>query len=158
MGALSKGMRIPEFTLEDDRGRRITDRDLSAGTVVLFVYPKDETPGCTKEACAFRDGLDAFTERGAKVYGLSPDDRESHARFRDKYGLSYPLLADPTHTVCEALGVWGEQRFGAHTYVGAARTTFVLQDGLVETVFEDVDVTGHVERVLAELSVCSRKA
>lgn len=153
---LAIGAPLPDLAqldppLLDDRGAPVTAADLSAGRVVLFVYPKDETPGCTREACGFRDGLDAFTERGARVFGLSPDDVASHARFRDKYGLSFPLIADPGGRLCAALAVWGEQRFGEHRWMGAARTTFVLRDGVVEAVFEQVDVTGHVERVLAAL-------
>lgn len=148
---LTEGMRLPPFSAHDDRGQTITDTDLSTGVVVLYAYPKDETPGCTRQACAFRDGHDAFAERGARVYGVSPDPVESHARFRDKYGLTFPLIADPDGTICQALGVWGEQTYGAHTWMGAARTTFVLHDGVVKTVFVDVDVTGHAERVLAAL-------
>lgn len=148
---LAEGAPLPEFSLTDDGERTTTADDLRDGVVVLYVYPKDETPGCTRQACAFRDGLEAFAERGARVFGVSPDDVESHRRFRDKYGLSFPLLADPDGALCAALGTWGEQRYGEHRWMGAARTTFVLVDGFVETVFEDVDVTGHVERVLAAL-------
>lgn len=148
---LGEGARLPDFELLDDRGETTTADDLRTGTVVLYVYPKDETPGCTRQACGFRDGLEAFAERGARVFGVSPDDVESHARFRDKYGLSFPLLADPKGALCKALGVWGEQRYGEHRWMGAARTTFVLRDGVMHTVFENVDVTGHTERVLAAL-------
>ncbi len=148
---LGEGARLPDFELLDDRGHPTTADDLRAGVVVLYVYPKDETPGCTRQACGFRDGLEAFAERGARVFGVSPDDVDSHARFRDKYGLTFPLLADPKGALCAALGVWGEQRYGEHRWMGAARTTFVLRDGAVHTVFENVDVTGHTERVLAAL-------
>ena len=148
---LTAGERLPDFQLRDDHGRDVTADTLRAGIVVLYVYPKDETPGCTRLACGFRDGLEAFAERKARVFGVSPDGVGSHARFRDKYGLTFPLLADPDGVLCRALGVWGEQRYGEHRWMGAARTTFVLRDGVIETVFEKVDVTGHTERVLAAL-------
>ncbi|MEZ4431840.1 MAG: peroxiredoxin [bacterium] len=149
MAPLAVGDRIPAFCLEDDRGGAVSDADLSKGLVVLYFYPKDDTPGCTKQACAFRDGIDAFAERGARVYGISADGIESHARFRAKYGINFPLLSDPTHAVCAAFGVWGEQVWGEHRWLGIARTTFVLRDGVVAVVFPNVDVTAHAERVLA---------
>lgn len=149
MALLGEGARIPVFALEDDRGQTVSDVDLSHGTVVLYFYPKDDTPGCTKQACAFRDGMEAFAERGARVYGISADEVASHRRFREKYGLNFALLADPEHAVCEAFGVWGEQVWGEHRYLGIARTTFVLREGVVARVFANVDVTAHAERVLA---------
>jgi len=151
MALLQVGDRAPAFELSDDRGRVWTHADLAGRTVVLYFYPKDDTPGCTREACAFRDGLEAFEERGASVLGISADDVASHARFRDKYSLNHPLLSDPTHAVCEAFGVWGLQRWRDQTYEGIARTTYVLRDGVVTVVFPDVDPTGHPERVLAVL-------
>ena len=150
---LAKGDRLPTFSLQDDEGRTVTDADFAGRTVVLYFYPKDDTPGCTRESCAFRDGLDAFRERGADIYGISADHIESHERFREKYGLTFPLLADPTHAVCEAFGVWGEQEWNGHTYEGIARTTFVICGGKIARVYPNVDVTGHVERVLADISV-----
>jgi len=151
MALLQVGDRAPAFELSDDHGRVWTHADLAGRTVVLYFYPKDDTPGCTREACAFRDGLEAFEERGASVLGISADDVTSHARFRDKYSLNHPLLSDPTHAVCEAFGVWGLQRWRDQTYEGIARTTYVLRDGVVTVVFPDVDPTGHPERVLAVL-------
>lgn len=146
---LAVGDRIPTFTVQDDQGQSVTDGDLSSGTVVLYFYPKDDTPGCTKQACGFRDARAAFASRGVRVFGISADDVASHQRFRDKFGLNFPLLADPSHAACEAFGVWGEQTWGEHTWIGIARTTFVLSDGVVKAVFPDVDVMGHPERVLA---------
>ena len=151
MALLQVGDRAPAFELSDDHGRVWTHADLAGRTVVLYFYPKDDTPGCTREACAFRDGLEAFEERGASVLGISADDVASHERFRDKYSLNHPLLSDPTHAVCEAFGVWGLQRWRDQTYEGIARTTYVLRDGVVTVVFPDVDPTGHPERVLAVL-------
>lgn len=148
---LREGDRIPSFSLEDDQHRTVTEADFAGRTVVLYFYPKDDTPGCTKQACAFRDGLEAFAERDVAVYGISADDVASHQRFRDKFKLNFPLLADPEHTVCEAFGVWGEQEWKGHKYQGIARTTFVIRDGVITRVFPNVDVMGHAERVLAEV-------
>ena len=146
---LAVGDRLPEFALRDDQGAALAHQDLCTGTVVLYFYPRDDAPGCTKQACAFRDGRDAFAAQGVRVYGVSPDDVGSHQAFRDKFGLNFPLIADPAHTLCEAFGVWGPQESHGHRFTGVARTTFVLQEGLVTHVLPDVDVTGHVERVLA---------
>lgn len=147
---LGKGDLLPPFSLMDDQGRWITNGDLD-GTVILYFYPKDNTPGCTKQACAFRDGQDAFAERGARVIGVSADPIDSHQSFKTKFMLNFPLLADVDHTLCEAMGVWGEQSFRGQSFVGIARTTFVIRDGLILEVFADVDVMGHAERVLSVL-------
>ncbi|MCA9540043.1 MAG: peroxiredoxin [Myxococcales bacterium] len=146
---MTEGDKLPAFTVLDDHGQPVSTADLAHGTVVLYFYPKDDTPGCTKESCAFRDALDAFTERGTRIFGISADDVDSHVRFRDKFGLTFPLLADTKRVLCEAFGVWGEQQWQGHKYQGIARTTFVLRDGVVIKVFPNVDVMGHAERVLA---------
>ncbi len=148
---LQPGDPLPAFSLLDDRGACVSAAELSEGTVVLYFYPRDDTPGCTKQACAFRDGRNAFLAQGVRLYGVSPDGVESHAAFRQKFGLNFPLIADPEHTLCEACGVWGEQESHGHVFEGVARTTFVFVDGVVTKVFEDVDVFGHTERVLAEV-------
>jgi peroxiredoxin Q/BCP len=148
---LREGDRVPHFDLQDQDGARITDADLKGRTVVLYFYPKDDTPGCTKEACAFRDGFDAFRERGAEIVGVSPDDVASHAAFRTKYRLPFRLVADPQHTLAEAFGVWGEQEWKGQKYLGVTRATFILVDGQVTQVYPQVDVMGHAERVLADL-------
>lgn len=146
---LEPGARLPAFDLHDDRGARITDADLSTGTVVLYFYPKDDTPGCTKQACAFRDAGAEFAAAGVRIYGISADGVDSHAAFRDKFNLDFPLIADPDHGLCEAFGVWGEQEWKGHRFTGIARTTFILQDGVIARVFPDVDVLGHADRMLA---------
>ena len=145
---LQVGDRLPPFDLRDDRGASIRDDDLSRGTVVLYFYPKNDTPGCTQQACTFRDQQPDFHAHGVRVYGASADDVASHAAFRDKFDLSFPLIADPAHTLCDAVGVWGEQTAYGHSFTGIARTTFVLQDGVVVMVMPDVDVTGHAAMVL----------
>lgn len=146
---LTVGDRLPDFDLQDDRGARITAADLRSGTVVLYFYPKDDTPGCTKQACAFRDGLADFAAAGVRIFGISADDVDSHAAFREKFQLTFPLIADPDHGLCEAFGVWGEQEWRGHKFTGIARTTFILQDGTIARVFPDVDVLGHADRMLA---------
>jgi peroxiredoxin Q/BCP len=146
---LKEGDRIPRFELQDDQGNLVSEQDFAGRTVVLYFYPKDDTPGCTKQACAFRDGLEAFAERGVGIYGISADDVASHQRFRDKFRLTFPLLSDPTRAICEAFGVWGEQEWQGRKYQGIARTTFVIEDGIITKVFPNVDVMGHAERVLA---------
>lgn len=148
---LTVGDRIPDFSLPDDQGNIITQADFAGRIVVLYFYPKDDTPGCTKQACAFRDGFDAFEERGASVIGVSADGAESHQAFRKKFGLNFPLVADTEHSLCDAFGVWGEQEWKGHKFEGIARTTYVIRDGLITQVFPDVDVMGHAERVLAVL-------
>lgn len=145
---LQVGDRLPPFNLRDDRGASIRDADLNQGTVVLYFYPKDDTPGCTRQACDIRDQLPDFHAHGVRVYGVSADDVNSHAAFRDKFMLGFPLIADPQHLLCEAVGVWGEQTAHGHTFTGVARTTFVLQDGVVQMVMPDVNVTGHADVVL----------
>ena len=147
---LSPGDRFPAFELLDDAGERHTQADLR-GTVIVYFYPKDDTPGCTKQACSFRDAGAAFRERGARVFGVSADDVASHAAFKAKYRLDFPLLADVDHALSDAVGVWGPQTVRGHTFEGIARTTFIVRDGIVTEVFEDVSVMGHAERLLAAL-------
>lgn len=146
---LTVGDRLPEFDLHDDHGGRITAEDLRSGAVVLYFYPKDDTPGCTKQACAFRDQGADFAAAGVRVFGISADNVASHAAFREKFQLTFPLIADPAHTLCEAFGVWGEQEWRGHRFIGIARTTFILRDGVIARVFPDVDVLGHADRMLA---------
>lgn len=150
---LQVGDRLPPFNLRDDRGAEIRDSDLNTGTVILYFYPKDDTPGCTRQACDLRDHLSDFHAKGVRVYGVSADDVESHAAFRDKFTLTFLLIADPDHALCDAVGVWGEQTYTTpdgkeHRYTGIARTTFVLQDGLVKMMMPNVNVAVHASMVL----------
>ncbi|MSP70869.1 MAG: peroxiredoxin [Myxococcales bacterium] len=151
MTLIAVGSPLPPFRVMDDRGNEVTEADWKDKTVVLYFYPKDDTPGCTREACGFRDGLEAFTERGASVYGVSADDGPSHERFRDKFELNHPLLADVDRVLCQAFGVWGPQEWKGQVYEGIARSTFVVKHGQIAHVFPNVDPTGHPERVLAVL-------
>jgi len=125
-------------------------QDWAGKTVVLYFYPKDDTSGCTTEACGFRDTWGDIQAAGAVVLGVSPDSATSHARFRDKYELPFPLLADPDHTLAEAYGVWGEKSMYGRKYFGIHRTTFVIgPDGTVRKVFRKVKPKGHAAEVLA---------
>ncbi|MCA9527170.1 MAG: peroxiredoxin [Myxococcales bacterium] len=146
---IQEGDRLPPFRLLDDAGQVVTDADLATGTVVLYFYPRDDTPGCTREACDFRDGLADFRARGVRVFGVSADDVASHVAFRDKHALTFPLLADEGHALCDALGLWGEQVVQGYRFTGIARTTLILREGTVHRVFADVSVVGHADAVLA---------
>jgi thioredoxin-dependent peroxiredoxin len=147
MAILDAGDVAPDFELETDSGDRVSSRALTGKPIVLFFYPKDDTPGCTVECKEFRDARDAFRER-AFVFGVSPDDVASHQAFRDKYALNFPLLSDVGHQVADRFGVWGQRKSGS---VGILRTTFVIRDGKISKVFTDVKPEGHAAEVLAAL-------
>jgi peroxiredoxin Q/BCP len=150
---VEEGQVAPDFELEGDDGSRVRLSDLRGRTVVLWFYPKDATPGCTTEACEFRDAYDRFRERGIDVLGISPDPVDSHRRFRAKHELPFPLLADPDHTASEAYGVWGEKRYLGRTYLGVTRSTFVVDpDGTVATAMYGVKPAGHAANVLESLT------
>ena len=147
-----EGEPAPDFRLPADDGKTYALRDLRGKKVVLYFYPKDDTPGCTKEACSFRDNLSRVSSKGAIVLGVSKDDLESHAKFREKYSLSFPLLSDPEGKVLSAYGVWKEKNLYGKTFMGIERTTFVIDEaGRIQKVFPRVKVEGHVDEVLAAL-------
>ncbi len=149
---LSEGDEAPEFALESDTEGTVKLSDLRGEKVVLYFYPKDMTPGCTKQACDFRDHLGSFGELGYKVYGVSPDPVERHEKFREKHDLNFPLLADTDHEVAEAYGVWREKKNYGKTYVGLVRSTFFIdEEGKIEKIYDNVRATGHVERLVREL-------
>ncbi len=137
----------PLFTLMNDEGKSVSLAGLSDKPIVLFFYPKDDTPGCTVECKEFRDARAQFLDK-AHVFGVSPDDMASHQAFRDKYALNFPLLSDPGHAVAERYGVWGLKPSGNH---GIFRTTFIIRDGKIARVFEAVKPEGHAAEVLASL-------
>lgn len=142
------GAKAPAFSLPDQDGNTVSLKDFKGKTVVLYFYPKDDTSGCTAQACDFRDALPDFTALAAVVLGVSPDPVKSHAKFRDKYELTFPILADPEHGVLEAYGVWQEKSMYGKKYMGVQRTTVVIDGkGVVRQVFEKVKVPGHVEAV-----------
>jgi len=149
---VEEGREAPDFELTSDSGERVRLSQFRGQPVVLYFYPKDDTPGCTAQACGIRDSYDDFTERGAVVLGVSPDDESSHVKFKQKYGLPFTLLADPTHEVAEQYGVWGEKKFAGKTYWGVERSTFLIdEDGRIAKVMRRVKPDTHVEKVLAEL-------
>ena len=149
---VSEGTAAPDFELTSDAGDRIKLGDLRGKPVVLYFYPKDDTPGCTKQACGIRDAYDAFEERGAVVLGVSPDDVSSHEKFKRKYGLPFTLLADPGHETAENYGVWVEKKNYGKTYMGIERSTFVIDaDGNVARIMRRVKPDTHAEQVLEAL-------
>ncbi len=146
----SAGERAPEFELMDDEGNLRKLSDYRGQTIVLYFYPRDNTPGCTKEACSFRDAYADFREAGVEVIGISPDSEQSHAKFKSKYELPFTLLADPDRSVCKAYGVWGPKKMAGREYEGVYRTTFVIDpDGVIKKVFEKVKPADHSQEVLA---------
>ena len=149
---VEEGSPAPNFTLTSDSGEQVSLESFRGQPVVLYFYPKDDTPGCTVEACGFRDSYSEFEKRGAVVLGVSPDDEASHAKFKEKYSLPFTLLADPEHEAAERYGVWGEKNFGGKTYWGVKRSTFVIDaEGTVAKVWHNVKPDGHPEQVLAAL-------
>lgn len=142
----------PDFTLPADDGSEVRLSDLRGRKVVLYFYPKDDTPGCTTQACDVRDRFGEFEERGAVVLGVSPDPVDSHAKFRDKYHLPFRLLADTDHAVAEAYGVWKEKSMYGRKYWGNERTTFVIdEEGRITRIFPRVRPGEHAAKVLAAL-------
>jgi peroxiredoxin Q/BCP len=149
---IREGDLAPDFSLPSDRGETIRLSDLRGRRVVLYFYPKDDTSGCTAEACGFRDSMPAFEERNAVVLGVSPDSASSHERFRDKYDLNFPLLVDEDHSVAEAYGAWGRKKMYGREYEGVLRSTFVIgPEGRIEKTFRKVKPTDHAVEVLTEL-------
>jgi peroxiredoxin Q/BCP len=147
---LKIGDRIPEFDLNTDTGKRVSTRTLKGKPCVLYFYPKDDTPGCTREACAFRDALPAFDARTLRVYGISADDEKRHARFAAKYELNFPLIADPEHVLIKGFGVWVEKSLYGRKYMGIARATFAIDaQGKVAQVWDKVKPDTHAAEVLA---------
>jgi peroxiredoxin Q/BCP len=145
------GTPAPDFTLPSDDGGDVTLSALRGRKVVLYFYPKDDTPGCTIQACDFRDALPRFEGVDAVVLGVSTDSLESHADFRQKFDLNFPLLADVDHEVSEAYGVWKEKKLYGRTFMGIERSTFLIdEDGIVERVWRKVKAKGHQE-MLVEL-------
>lgn len=146
---LQEGRPAPDFTLADQEGKRVTLSELRGSKVVLYFYPKDDTPGCNKEACGFRDLQAEFDKLGTVILGVSPDSVASHQNFRDKFGLPFPLLSDENKEVVQLYGVWKEKNMYGRKYMGVERTTFVIDsDGTIRKIFPKVKVAEHPEAVL----------
>lgn len=149
---IREGEQAPGFELATDRGEDLRLDDLRGRRVVLYFYPKDDTSGCTKEACGFRDALPEFDAQDAVVLGVSPDDVGSHEKFRDKYDLNFPLLADTDHSVAEAYGAWGKKKLYGREYEGVLRSTFLIDaDGRIEKIYRKVKPAEHADEILADL-------
>jgi peroxiredoxin Q/BCP len=150
---LEEGTLAPDFTLQADGDQEVTLSDYRGNKVVLYFYPKDDTPGCTTEACNFRDDYSEILAAGAVVLGVSPDTTTSHDRFRLKFDLPFALLSDPDHQVAELYGAWGEKKMYGRTYMGIIRSTFIIdQEGRIVKVFPKVKVKNHSQEVLAALA------
>ena len=147
---IAEGMNAPDFALADADGKVWSLADFAGKKLVLYFYPKDDTPGCTKEACGFRDRYSDFAERGMAVVGISPDSPESHARFRGKYSLPFVLLADPERKVLDSYGAFGEKTMYGRKMMGVIRSTFLIDGaGKVVKVYPRVSPEGHAEQILA---------
>jgi peroxiredoxin Q/BCP len=146
------GRKAPAFTLNDQDGNSVSLKSLRGQKVILYFYPKDDTPGCTKQACGFRDQTGDFAKANAIILGISPDDEASHQKFTGKFDLPFQLLADTEHTACEAYGVWKEKNMYGRKYMGVERSTFIIdEEGTLIGEQRKVKVDGHVQAMLAEV-------
>ena len=149
---IEEGKKAPAFTLHADDGSKVKLSELKGNPVVLYFYPRDDTPGCTKEACAFRDRQDEIKALGAQVFGISPDTLESHVKFRDKFSLNFPLLADPDHAMADKYGAWREKNMYGKKSMGIQRSTYLIDaDGKVAKLWKRVKVDGHDQQVIDAL-------
>ena len=146
---IKEGSPAPAFKTKDANGETLSLKDFRGQKAVLYFYPKDDTPGCTKEACSFRDAFSQFKKRGIAVLGVSPDSEASHKKFQTKYKLPFTLLADTDRSIAETYGVWGEKKFMGRTYMGVNRTTFLIDEkGKIKKIFEKVKPEDHASEVL----------
>lgn len=152
MGYLSKGVKAPSFEGINQDGKTIRLKDFSGKKVILYFYPKDDTPGCTAEACNLRDNYQSWINKGFEVIGISPDNEKSHKKFREKYNLPFNLLADPDKRILKAYGAWGTKKMYGRSYEGVLRTTYVIdEEGIIEEVLSEVDTKNHTSQILQEL-------
>jgi len=151
---IASGIPAPEFEMLDDTNVLRKLSDYRGKSIILYFYPKDDTPGCTKEACHFRDDYSAYEKAGVVILGVSPDDVASHIKFKQKFQLQFPLLADEGHRVCDQYGVWGPKKFMGKEYEGVLRTTFLIDsEGNIKHVYENVRPAEHSQELLAELGL-----
>lgn len=152
MASLNVGDKAPDFKLPSGTGESVSLKDYKGKKVVLYFYPKDDTPGCTKEACSFRDNISILQRKGAVVIGVSPDSVESHKKFAEKFHLPFTLVSDEAKDVIKKYGVWKQKSMYGRTYMGIERTTFVIDEkGIISRIFPKVKVDGHTEEILALL-------
>jgi peroxiredoxin Q/BCP len=145
------GKAAPSFDLTDEKGEHVTSESLAGKPYLLYFYPKDDTPGCTKEACDIRDNFGRFGQQGLRVLGVSPDTEQSHAKFGKKYGLPFTLLSDPDKTLANAYGVWGKKQNYGKEYMGIIRSSFLIgADGTIKKSYRGVKVDGHVDAILGD--------
>lgn len=148
---LKEGDNAPDFTGTDQDGKTVSLKDFKGKKVVLYFYPKDDTPGCTAEACNLRDNHSALKKKGYAIIGVSADSVKSHKKFEQKFSLPFPLLADTDRKIIDAYSVWGKKKFFGREFMGIVRTTFIIDEkGKIEKVIKDVDTEGHTEQVLAD--------
>jgi thioredoxin-dependent peroxiredoxin len=146
---LKEGDAAPAFSALNEKGQTVNLSDYAGKKLVIYFYPKDDTPGCTAEACSLRDGYPRFQHQGYEILGVSPDSVKKHVKFQEKYNLPFSLLADEDHAVAEAYGVWGQKKFMGRTYDGIHRTTFVIDgEGKIERIIEKVDTEKHADQLL----------
>jgi thioredoxin-dependent peroxiredoxin len=151
--SLAVGDIAPDFSLEADNGNTVTLSELKGKKVLLYFYPKDNTPGCTKEACDFRDNFNRFIQQGTLVFGISKDSAKTHSKFKEKHQLPFPLLVDKDGDVCAAYGVINKKSLFGNTFLGIQRSTFLIdENGKISAIWRKVKVSGHVEQILDELN------
>lgn len=151
---LKEGDKAPDFKASDQNGKEVTLNDFRGKRLILYFYPKDDTPGCTAEACDLRDNHSPLLSKGFSVVGVSPDAVKSHSKFADKYNLPFPLLADTEKKILNAYGVWGPKKFMGRAYDGVHRTTFIIgPEGLIEKIIAKVDTKNHSDQILSELGM-----
>jgi peroxiredoxin Q/BCP len=149
MTKLTEGNLAPDFSGKNQFGKEISLADFKGKRLVLYFYPKDNTPGCTAEACNLNDNYEAFLAKGYEVVGVSPDSQKSHQNFAKKYGLRFNLISDPEKSILENYGVWGEKKMYGKSYMGVLRTTFIINEkGIIEKIIEQVDTKNHTDQIL----------
>jgi peroxiredoxin Q/BCP len=149
MATLTAGGKAPDFTAKDQNGKTVSLANFKGKTVILYFYPKDDTPGCTAEACDFRDNYQSLVGKGYEVIGVSTDDEKSHKKFETKYSLPFPLIADTDHSIVDAYSVWGEKSMYGKKFMGTIRTTFIIDgDGIIKQVIDKVDTKAASQQVL----------
>jgi peroxiredoxin Q/BCP len=149
MATLQQGDKAPDFNAKNQNGEAVSLGDFKGKNIILYFYPKDDTPGCTAESCDFRDNYQSLLSRGFEVIGVSVDDEKSHKKFETKYQLPFTLIADTDHSIVEAYGVWVEKNMYGKKYMGTARTTFIINgDGIIDNVIEKVDTKNSSQQVL----------